>query len=141
MFKKVKVWIYEHRKELGLVITGVIVVGGIVVAIVRNNGKIDEIPVDSLEKEIVPDVLESDLLKELENITQGNILTTDECPETVAPDEDAVRESFERNGYIRKLHEGWNPSPQKLAQAAEMGIELHKGETLVDPCTVNKRVA
>lgn len=36
-------------------------------------------------------------------------------------------------GHIRRLPEGQNPSPKKLAEAEDHGISLSHGETIVDP--------
>ncbi|SDB28869.1 hypothetical protein SAMN02910317_01411 [Ruminococcaceae bacterium FB2012] len=39
---------------------------------------------------------------------------------------------FEVEGYIRNLPEGWHPSAEKIAQAADLGIELGEHQTLVN---------
>ena len=33
--------------------------------------------------------------------------------------------------HIRKLHEGWNPSLEKVAEAAQKGVKLEIGQTFV----------
>jgi len=43
------------------------------------------------------------------------------------------KEPAEVNMYIRNLHEGWKASPEKLASAVEMGIQLLPGQTWVAP--------
>lgn len=39
---------------------------------------------------------------------------------------------FEVSQHIRNLHEGWEASPTKVAEAAAMGIRLLPGQTLVN---------
>jgi hypothetical protein len=139
MFERFKAWVHKQRK--GLVITGVIV--GIVgtVAIVLINSRKVKIPVDEFATRIVPDVAKPTSPKVLTNITQDVIPTAVEVAETVTVEEDGVLKTFPRAEFIRKLHDGWNASAPKLAQAAEMGIDLKPGETIVNACTVTMKVA
>ena len=46
-----------------------------------------------------------------------------------------IRE-ISRSEHIRSLHDRWHASLAKLAEAAEKGIELKEGETIVDACTL-----
>ena len=53
---------------------------------------------------------------------------------------DAYR-TFPRAEHIRRLSGGRKASAEKLLQAAEEGINLSQGETLVNRCMVSRRIA
>lgn len=46
-----------------------------------------------------------------------------------------------RSGGIRNLPEGWKASLAKIAEAAEKGIALEEGQTIVNSCIVGNRCA
>lgn len=56
----------------------------------------------------------------------------------VIPMHREYKEPFDVSYHIRKLHEGWKASPEKLAKAADYGIELLPGQTLVEGYTKGK---
>ena len=139
MFKRVKAWVHKHRKVL--IITGVIVgiLGPVVVVLI--NGKKVKMPVEELARQIVPDAPKSAPPKVPTNNTQDIIPAATEAADTVTVEVDGVLKTFPRSEFIRKLPEGWHASATKLAEAAQRGIELNPGETLVNPCIVTRKAA
>ncbi len=45
------------------------------------------------------------------------------------------------SGHLRKLPEGWNPSPEKIVEAQARGIDLPKGYTFVGDYSTGTMVA
>ena len=119
----IKAWFHKHRKAV--IVTGTILAIVGVVAIIVINGKKVKVPVKELAKAIVPEIPTA----------------TEAAAETVTVNVDGVVKTFPRETFIRHLHEGWKASAAKIAQAAELGIDLNPGETLVDACTVNMKMA
>lgn len=140
MIEWIKSWARKHKK--GIIITcGIVAVVG-TIAILVINGKKVEIPVKELADEIIPEMPKA--IKPLD--------TTVDAVKTVAPqvaqaaeditlEVNGVLKTFPRSEFIRQLHEGWHASAEKLAQAAELGIDLKPGETLVNACTVTMHAA
>ena len=69
-----------------------------------------------------------------------------ECPKTpllpleseaASTTENAIVTTFHRSEFIRQLPAGQQTSLAKLSQAAEMGIELKPGETIVNETIVH----
>ena len=127
MFEKTKEWLRKHKK--GVVITAVLSAVAGTVIVLLNNGQKVEVPVEQFTKSFVPEVPKPshDVVKAVE--------------ETVAFKIEGVAKTFPRSEFIRHLPEGQNPSLMKLAQAAEMGIDLNPGETIVNSCMVTRHVA
>lgn len=123
MLEVIKAWFRKHRK--GVIITASIVgiVGGVIVLVI--NGKKVKMPIAEVAKKLIPEA----------PVT----LTVDLA--TVTVEVDGVMKTFPRSSFIRVLRDGWQASEQKVAQAAEMGISLKPGETIVDPCIVHMKVA
>ena len=119
----IKVWFRKHRKAV--IVTGTILAVVGVVAIIVINGKKVKIPVKELAEAIVPEAPKA----------------AETAAETVAANMEEVMKTFPRDSFIRHLSDGWKASAAKLAQAAELGIDLNPGETLVDACMVNMKVA
>ena len=126
MFDKAKAWVKKHKKGIAITVTIVSIVG--TVAVVMIGGKKIKIPISVLAKKIVP-----------ENPENAKIVA--KVAETVSVKVDGVVKTFPRSAFIRQLHEGWKASALKLKEAAEMGIELKAGETFVNACIVNMKVA
>ena len=127
MFEKAKAWFGKHRKAVIVTATILAITG--TVAIVLIKGKKVKIPVKELAEKIVPEA--SKAVKP----------TTEAVAETVSVEVDGVMKTFPRSEFIRHLHEGWHASAAKTAQAAEMGINLKHGETIVNACTVTMKMA
>lgn len=121
--KSIKIWAKKHRKGIIATCTVLAVIG--VVAIIIIKGKKVEIPVNELAKNIIPEAPKA----------------AETAAETATEGIKNVVKTFPRESFIRQLPDGWKPSAAKLAQAAELGIDLGPGETLVDACTVNMKVA
>ena len=122
MFKKFWAWVRKHRKAVVVTATIVAITGTVAVLLIK--GKKVEIPVEKLAERILPDTPP----------------TAQVTPKAVAVIVDGESKTFPREAFIRRLHEGWKASPEKLAQAAELGINLQPGETLVDACTVTMKI-
>ncbi len=140
MFEKAKKWLSKHRK--GVIITASVLAITGTVAILLINGKKVKMPVKELAAKIVPEVPKA----------SGSVDAALEAAKDVAPqlsqmsdtvtiEIDGVYKVFNRSEFIRQLHDGWQASPEKRAQAAAMGIVLKPGQTIVDPCIVKMRVA
>lgn len=138
MFEKTKKWICKHRK--GVIITAsVLAITGTVAALLINGKKV-KMSVKELAEKIVPDVPKASgsvdaAHKEAKSVTP----LIAQADEMVTIND--VINTFPRAGYIRHLQEGHLASPKKLAQAAEMGIDLKPGYTIVDPCMVKQHAA
>ncbi len=115
---KMKEWARKHKKAIAA-ITIVAVLAGAVILII--NGKRVKVPVDKLANTIAP------ALPEAENVIQLNV--------------NGVIKTFPRTEFIRHLHPGWHASPEKIAEAARLGIKLNPGETFVNACTVAMHTA
>ena len=114
-------WIDEHKVEVGVGLGLVLVfIGG--VWVVKNGSPIP-----------VKQTLSKETADKTSKFTQ--IVT-----ESIMEKNGEVHE-FTRSEFVRKLHEGWRASAAKLAEAAEKGIVLQDGETLVDACTVTLKCA
>lgn len=108
---KVKEWATEHKKEI-------IICGGIAVSVVAG-------------------VL---IYKRL-NIVKPSVASKVVSIITPTPKVDVIQScetirEVSRCEHIRSLHDGWRASIDKIAEAAEKGIELKEGETIVNACTV-----
>ena len=115
---KVKEWVRRHKKAIAA-ITIVAVVAGAAILII--NGKRVKVPIDKLAEVVAP------TLPEAENVIRLNV--------------DGVIKTFPRAEFIRHLHPGWHASPEKIAEAARLGIKLNPGETFVNACMVAMRTA
>lgn len=115
---KVKELVRRHKKAIAA-ITIVAVVTGAVILII--NGKRVKVPIDKLAEAVAP------TLPEAENVIRLNV--------------DGVIKSFPRAEFIRHLHPGWHASPEKIAEAARLGIKLKPGETFVNACMVAMRAS
>lgn len=125
MLDKVKNWVNKHRKGIVVTVSIIGIVGSTVVLIL--NGKKVKMPVAEVAAKMIPESL---------NVP----VEVNEGIATVTIDVDGVKKTFLRTEFIRQLHEGWNASQAKIAQAAELGIPLNPGETFVNACTVNMKI-
>lgn len=72
---------------------------------------------------------------------------TDTLPEATAPIKPDIIPTtqsclmFNRSGFVRTLPANHHASTAKVIEAAEKGIELQSGETLVKECVVAKKLA
>lgn len=83
--------------------------------------------------------------KAISAIEAANITKTDILPEVTAPmmpDTISIANTdlqFNRSGYVRTLPFNHKASKAKLIEAAEKGVELRPGETLVKECLVTRK--
>ncbi len=139
MFEKTRSWFHRHRKGILITVTIVAITGTVAVLLIH--GKKVKIPIKALSKRIVPET--SDAVKATEAVANAAKKAAPEiakATETVTVEVDGVLKTYPRSEFVRQLHEGWHPSNAKLAQAAERGIDLKPGETIVNACTVKMRV-
>lgn len=140
MFEKFKAWVKKHRK--GVIITATILSLTGTVAILLINGKKVKMPVKKLAEKLVPEGLKaSKPTAAFATATKEAVQEAAKVAETVTLEVDGVEKTFLRTEFFRLLHEGWHTSAAKLAQAAEMGIDLKSGETIVNACNVTIRIA
>ena len=133
-----KDWAIQHKSEI---ILGVTVVTAVVIGVVAWNNK--EIIIKSIHK--VKPALKPATPNTIPMATPIQIPSVVTQVPTVSPNPvtETVRTVCEhsRSGGIRNLHEGWKASIAKIAEAAEKGILLEEGQTLVNSCTVNSKCA
>lgn len=123
MFGAVRAWFSKHRKAVLVTATILAVTGTVAVVLIK--GKKVEIPVKELAERIVPDVTE----------------TAEDVAQNVTVNINGEMKTFTRDSFIRKLPEGWKASPEKIAEAKSLDIDLKPGETLVNACIVTMRKA
>lgn len=118
MFDSIKAWAKKHKK--GIIITcGIVAVVG-TVAILVINGKKVAIPVEELVEDVLAEAPKPTMLPTVAESVENTVVTT-----------------FPRSEFIRQLHPGQHASAAKIAQAAEMGIELLPGQTIVNETVVH----
>ena len=135
MLRKFRVWVKRHRK--GVCITLFISVTGVIAFWV--NGKKVNLSLEEFfsrqchgsTKVAIPPVVTDAIQKA--------------AAEAPIADEPIILEvayrTFPRAEHIRRLSGGRKASAEKLLQAAEEGINLSQGETLVNRCMVSRRIA
>ena len=138
---KTKEWVVQHKTEIIVgAATITIIVGGFVVW--NNKATIFE----SIQK-IKPSLKlttpkTSPVIKSIPAAT-----TARQTAQVATASSNSIGETartvceHQRSEFIRTLHNGWNTSPAKIAEAAERGVELQMGETLVKSCLVGSKCA
>ena len=121
MLNSIKAWTRKHKKGLIITCSFVAVVGTAVVFII--NGKKVSVPVEELVENTLAEGPKTPLLP-----------PANEATSTI---ENAIITTFPRSEFIRQLPTGQHASLAKLSQAAEMGIELKPGETIVNETIVH----
>ena len=126
MLDSIKAWARKHKK--GIIITcGLAAVVGTAVILIINGKKVT-VPVEEIVEDVLAEAPKASLLPPVAEATttiENSIVTT-----------------FPRSEFIRQLPAGQHASLAKLSQAAEMGIELKSGETIVNKTIVHlKRAA
>ena len=140
MFDKVKAWFHKRRKAVVITATILAITG--TVAILLINGKKVKMPVKELAEKLVPEMpKETNPIENGVNVVKPPVPEIVKSTETITVEVDGIMKTFPRAEFIRQLHEGWHASTKKLAQATEMGIALKPGETIVNACTVNMKIA
>ncbi len=148
--KGFKNWLKRNKYKIIIGVTAAAsVVGGIVFFkrksaiedIINSNGVKNNVSykivshTGSHSREIVTDTL-SDVGEQL----LTNECTTDAVCEVVVERTSSLLNDgkpFPVKGFPRNLPEGHKASPEKIAEAKELGIELGPNQTYVDPCIKN----
>ena len=123
-------WIKKHKKEL--IIAGVGVSGiALIVAVVfgaKNSHLLEQI-LTSL-KQLIGD--NQKMPVEIVTPAKDDVLNNDIVSETAKSGVKVIhRAPHDVSEFIRNLPKGYNASAEKLAMAAEKGIELLPGQTIV----------
>lgn len=117
--RQARKWVSDHKVEIFIGVALTIVAGFSVKCILESKSK--TAPAIFTKSDTLP--------KATEPLKSDIILTSQSC----------LR--FKRSEHIRKLHDNQRASIAKLIEAAEKGIELERGETLVKECVVEKKLA
>ena len=121
MLDSIKAWARKHKK--GIIITSGLISVGVAAAILIDNGKKVNVPIEELFEDVLTEAPKTPILPsttEVASAIENSIVTT-----------------FPRSEFLRHLPAGQHASPAKLTQAAEMGIELKPGETIVNKTIVH----
>lgn len=121
MLDSIKAWARKHKKGIIITCSIVAVVGTAAILII--NGKKVTVPVEELVEDVLAEAPKAPLLPP----------ATEAAPAI----ENSIVTTFPRSEFIRQLPSGQHASLAKLAQAAEMGIELKPGETIVNETIVH----
>ena len=121
MLDSIKAWARKHKRGIIITCSLVAVVGTAVILII--NGKKVTVPVEEIVEDVLAEAPKAPLLPP--------------AAETAAAIENSIVTTFPRSEFIRQLPAGQHASLAKLAQAAEMGIELKPGETIVNETIVH----
>lgn len=116
-------WIKAHKKQLILAGIGIAALIALVLGI--KNKEMLKALWASLRGAVEPT---ADSISGAVTTTVTEIPT--ETPVLLLSNDTHVPQEVRR--HIRNLHEGWHASPEKLADAREMGIILQEGQTWVD---------
>ena len=125
--EEIRAWIKKNKKKL--IIAGVSISAVLAAIIACNN-------LDELES--VFKSLQSIADQDSENVSMADKMETNiSCQNDTAEDFEngtnkATRPRHDVSEHIRNLPEGWSASEKKKASAAERGIVLYPGQTLVD---------
>ena len=124
-------WIKKHKKEIITVI--VIGVSTALIVVLGKSGLDNKVKIEKaiLDKE--------NLLKEPQvPAASETIAKTVFMSSPLAVQDITSTEPFDVKAHIRKLHEGWEPSAEKIAETTKIGITLEPGQTWVDQYSKGK---
>lgn len=125
-------WVKLHKKELFLAGVGIMSLIGIILGL-KHRESIKELWF-TLQKNISKPTSGKLTLKMVENpisvVERANRADIHLLP---TPKEN--RTIFDVTGHVRNLHKGWNASPEKMAEATALGVNLLQGQTWVDSYT------
>ena len=125
-------WVKAHKKELILAGISIITLMGIIVGI-KHEGSIKEVWT-ALKNAVSKTSADKTVMKVAKNSV--SVVETVSISDVISlPVHKECKATFDVTGHIRNLYEGWNASPEKIATAAELGIDLLPGQTLVDRYT------
>ncbi len=129
-----KEWWEKHWKK---VIAGAVIVGGTIL-VIRNWDEITAIA-EELTSVLKPEI------KDLPHVFEPSMVEeVSACPmQEVAKDlfRKAPETTFDVTAHIRNLPKNWHASPEKIAEAAKLQIDLLPHQTLVDAYTKGIKAA
>jgi len=138
VFEKGSAWLKRHKKEVAFAIVGLVAAGMVLILIV--NGRKVSIPIKETTEQIIPRTTGAE--QQAQTITKVLTQTTNGMSDTMENAvADVIAKTFPRAGGIRNLPSGQKASVAKLLQAAEKGINLEPGQTLVNDCIVTRIAA
>ena len=137
MGERIKAWVKKHRK--GLCITLIISAAG--VATILINGKKVNLSLGEFFSKQCRGNTQASIPPIVAEAVQRAIVEAPAAGEPIVLDVEYQTITFPRSEHIRRLSGGRKASAAKLLQAAEEGVELLPGETLVNKCMVSRRVA
>ena len=119
---------WERNKKKVLIIGGVVVAVGVGFLIFKNkDALIALVKKGEVIANEIPKIADSTVIESASKI----ISAVDKETITVSkPLNNGI--PFEVKGFIRNLPKNWNPSSEKIAQAAALGIELGEHQTFVN---------
>jgi hypothetical protein len=138
--KDIKKWVEEHKTEL--IIAGVSI-ASIVAAFfaIKKHEELEELlatlTMNVKKSPVSLNVSESEMIT-LSNVVNPSEEVLENAVECIAS---ITRAPHEVSEHIRNLHEGYNASAKKIAQALEEGIVLEAGQTIVDSYRTGVKVA
>ena len=118
-------WIREHKKEIAIAGISITALVGLVLGI-KNKGAM-EVFCNALKNNDSKIPIKTEAPRITEQVSS--------IESVVIPMHREYKEPFDVSYHIRKLHEGWKASPEKLERAAAYGIDLLPGQTLVESYT------
>ena len=140
LLERIKKWFRQHKKAVVITATIVAITGAVVTLIV--NGEKVTMTIDELTKKLLPEASKRTKPSEAISASIPKPMTKADLPsELVSVPIDGEVKIINRSEFIRHLHEGWNASEAKIAEAAQKGIDLQPGETIVNGCTVKLKAS
>ena len=118
-------WIREHKKEIA--IAGISITALVGLGLGIKNKEVMEVFRNALKNNDSKIAIKTEAPRITEQVSS--------IESVVIPLHREYKEPFDVSSHIRKLHEGWKASPEKLERAAAYGIDLLPGQTLVESYT------
>ena len=131
-FDKSKEWVKEHKTEI-IVVGSIVVLAVGTILVAKNWNVVKELKITSrLKKGVLPKNNVTQYVPKAVSIPVVDVLPI--SPDTiqcVSADISINEKIIDVSRHIRNLHEGWKASPEKLASALEYGIILEENQTWV----------
>ncbi len=132
--KEIKKWISQHKKELAF--AGISLVTVIIaVAAIKNRKELEKLflSLKGAVEKTSQAISAPDSKKAIaSNMSRTGAIVTENVVEASSIVEPICKSPHYVCGHVRNLHEGYKASEKKIAQAAEAGILLMPGQTLVN---------
>ena len=141
--KSLLLWVKENKKRLVVAGVSITAIVGIILGI-KNRKSIMEFWTTLqrvLEKYPVSGAEVKHFAEDVSLMVSDAIEAVQTSKSMVVNNSTISRMSCEVSKHIRNLHEGWHPSAEKIATAANNGIHLLPGQTWVEAYTKGGFVA